>query len=536
MSSLMKGTAILTIGLFLSKILGLVYVFPFYAIVGDENLALYQYAYVPYNIMLSIAIAGLPIAISKMVSRYNALGDYAAGRKLIKSSMWLMIATGVLSFLIMNLLATPIAKIVIADDDQVFSVEQVATVLRWVSFALLVVPAMSALRGFFQGYGIYHPTSVSQLVEQIARIIVLLGGAFVVVVLMDGSPITAVNFAVFAAFIGSIGSFYMLYRYWRKLKPEFDEKLAISVSSGPFKPATEMKQLLIYAIPVIFVGLGNSLYQLVDMITFNRTMSAIGLAEVTDALFSMLNFLTHKVVMIPVMLATGFSMALVPTITKMYTQGDMLEVRESLDKTYQVLLFITIPAAVGITILAPEIYHTLYSQSEQGASVLAHYAPVAILFALFSVTAAILQGIEYQKVIIFSLLTGVLVKLILNIPLIRLMEVDGAILATALGYMVTIAINIIVINKVLNYHSTMVKRRILLIVILTAVMAAAVLAVKWLMGLVWTVDTKLMAILFSFVGVAVGGAVYGFISFRVGLGQKLLGARVTRIAAKFGFK
>lgn len=536
MSSLMKGTAILTIGLFLSKVLGLVYVFPFYAIVGEENLALYQYAYVPYNIMLSIAIAGLPIAISKMVSRYNALGDYAAGRKLIKSSMTLMIATGILSFLIMNLLATPIAKIVIADDDQVFSVAQVATVLRWVSFALLVVPAMSALRGFFQGYGIFHPTSVSQLVEQIARIIVLLGGAFIVVILLDGSPITAINFAVFAAFIGSLGSFYVLYRYWRKLKPEFDEKLASSVSSGPFEPASEMKQLLIYAIPVIFVGLGNSLYQLVDMITFNRTMSAIGLAEVTDALFSMLNFLTHKIVMIPVMLATGFSMALVPTITKMYTQGDVLEVRNALDKTYQVLLFITIPAAVGIAILAPEIYHTLYSQSEQGANVLAHYAPVAILFALFSVTAAILQGIEYQKVIIFSLLTGVLVKLVLNIPLIRLMEVDGAILATALGYIVTIVINIIVINKVLDYHSTMVKRRILLIMILTAVMAAAVLIVKWLMGLVWTVDTKWMAILFSFVGVAVGGAVYGFISFRIGLGQKLLGAKVTRIAAKFGFK
>lgn len=79
MSSLMKGTAILTIGLFLSKVLGLIYVFPFYSIVGEENIGLYQYSYVPYNIMLSIAISGLPIAVSKFVSKYNALGDYEAG-------------------------------------------------------------------------------------------------------------------------------------------------------------------------------------------------------------------------------------------------------------------------------------------------------------------------------------------------------------------------------------------------------------------------------------------------------------------------
>ena len=82
MSSLMKGTAILTIGLFLSKLLGLIYIFPFYAIVGEENIGLYNYAYIPYNIMLSIAIAGLPIAVSKFVSKYNALGDYDAGREI----------------------------------------------------------------------------------------------------------------------------------------------------------------------------------------------------------------------------------------------------------------------------------------------------------------------------------------------------------------------------------------------------------------------------------------------------------------------
>src|SRR5690625_60717 len=151
-SKLLKGTAILTLGLFLSKALGLFYLIPFYAIVGEENIGLYQYAYIPYNIALSIAISGAPLAISKFVSKYNALGDYATGRKILKGSMGVMILSGIASFLILFFLAEPIAHLVRTDDEQVFTVEEIAGVIRWVSYALLVVPMMSIVRGFLQGY------------------------------------------------------------------------------------------------------------------------------------------------------------------------------------------------------------------------------------------------------------------------------------------------------------------------------------------------------------------------------------------------
>src|SRR5690606_13369836 len=159
----------------------------------------------------------------------------------------------------------------------------------------------------------------------------------------------------------------------------------------------------------------------------------------------------------------GFSMAIIPTVTKFYTQGNLQQVHSSMDKTYQVLLFITVPAAIGISILAEDLYHFFYSYSEMGTQVLSHYAPLAIFFALFSVTAAMLQGVNYQKWVIFSLLVGLLTKTILNTPLIHLMSVDGAILATALGYGATIAINIFVLKKVTDYDATVVLRRILLI-------------------------------------------------------------------------
>ena len=536
MSSLMKGTAILTIGLFLSKLLGLIYIFPFYAIVGEENVGLYQYAYIPYNIMLSIAIGGLPVAVSKFVSKYNALGDYDAGRRLVKTGALLMVVTGIISFILINLLADPLAHIVIADDEQRYTIDQVATIIRWVSYAILVVPFMSLVRGFMQGYGHFLPTSVSQLVEQIGRIIFLLGTSYLIVSVFNGSPITAVNLSVFAAFIGALFGLVVMYYYWKKIKPEIVAIQSQGVKGEKLPYSTMYKEIMSYAIPVVFVGLANSLFQFIDMLTFNRAMISIGLASVTDDYFSMINFLTHKIVIIPVMLATGFSMALIPTITKLFTQNDSVNLRAAMDKTYQVLLFITVPASVGISLLATELYFVLYSQSEMGASVLAHYAPVAILFALFSVTAALLQGIDRQKWLVLSLLIGLLVKVLTNVPLIKEMEADGAILATALGYIVTIAINIVVISKVTNYKSRVVQRRILLICLLTGIMAAAVIATKALLYMIAPAETKLLALLYALICAGVGVVVYGFISFKLGLGQKLLGEKVSRLAAKIGFK
>lgn len=537
MSSLMKGTAILTIGMFLSKVLGLIYIFPFYAIIGSENVTLYTYAYIPYTIMLSIAISGAPIAVSKFVSKYNAMGDYQSGRKLMKSGLKIMIATGFLAFIVLFVLAKPIAGLVIKSEEQVFTVDQIASVIRWVSFALIAVPFMSLWRGFFQGYNKYEPTAVSQLIEQIVRIVVLLGGSFLVMVVLKGTAETAISFAVFAAFIGAIGGLIVLFYYWKKYRPEFNLLRDQSVTTTQLPLTDIYKEVIKYSIPMVFVGIANPLFQLVDMLTFNGAMVSIGLAEVTDDILGMINFTTHKIVIIPVMLATGFSMALVPTITKYYTQGEFLSLRHAMDKTYQILIFITLPAIVGISMLSYEIYFMLYSESEMGSMILAHYAPVAILFALFQVTAALLQGIDFQKWIVFSLLTGIFVKLALNIPFIKMFEADGALMTTAIGYSVSILINMIVLRKALNYRSIMVLRRILLIVILTIVMAAGVLLVhRGLVLLMGPADSKLSAFIYSIVCVVTGVVIYGYLSLRLGLAQKLLGERITKVSRKLGFK
>src|SRR5690606_33415908 len=158
---------ILTLGTILSKVLGLIYVIPFYAIIdGEGPYALYNLGYVPYTIFISIATAGVPLAVSKYIAKYNAMEEYAVGRKLFKSGLLVMSATGIIAFLIMYSTATPLAEIVLRGAKTTFTVSDVAQVIKAVSFALLVIPLMSLIRGFFQGHQSMGPSAVSTVVEQ----------------------------------------------------------------------------------------------------------------------------------------------------------------------------------------------------------------------------------------------------------------------------------------------------------------------------------------------------------------------------------
>ncbi|WP_226673617.1 polysaccharide biosynthesis protein [Rossellomorea aquimaris] len=533
-SKLIRGTFILTLGTFISKFLGLFYVIPFDDLLKghEEGASLYQYGYVPYTIFLTVATAGVPLAVSKFVSKYNAIGEYAVGRKLFKSGLLLMTLTGVVSFLIMYAFAPIFAEMTIKSDEQVISVAQVTTVIRAVSFALIIIPFMSLIRGFFQGHQSMGPTAVSQVIEQIVRIVFLLGGIYVVLNILDGTVTTAISVATFAAFVGGLASLGALIWYWYKRKPHLDELLEEDRGNEEVSLKAMYKEIIAYSIPFIFVGLANPLFQLVDQITFNTAMADIGNAKISDHAFAVLNFYTHKLVIIPVSLATAFSMTLIPLITTSYTSGDRKTMRRNIDQTFQILLFLTVPAALGLALLAEPMYTLFYHSDALGTSILRSYAPVAILFALFAVTAAILQGIDEQKFTIFSLLVGLLLKLVLNIPLIRLLETQGAVLATTIGYAVAILINLYVIKKYAKYQFRLIMRRTMFIGALNAVMAGVVLVLYGILVKFLSPETGFQSIILVAICGGVGALVYFYLSLRSKLADRLFGDKITRIRSK----
>lgn len=535
-SKFVRGTLIVTFGTFFVKFLGMIYVFPFHQLVGTNGGTLYTYGYVPYQIFLSIATAGVPLAVSKFVSKYNALGDYETSRRMFRSGMKLMIFMGILSFLVLYMSAPLFAQAMLGHNTLENSPQDVTMIIRLVSFALLVVPAASLIRGFFQGHQSMGPTTVSQIIEQIIRIAMLLVGSYIVIRVLKGSVATAVGVSTFAAFVSAVGALIVLLWYWVKRKHHMD-KLLKSQTVVPSSVSTPQlyKELFAYAIPYVVVGLAIPLYQQIDTLTFNKAMEAAGKAAIAEHALGIFTMWTHKLIMIPVSLATAFSLTLVPAITKSYTENKIKTLHHQIEQAFQVNIFLTLPAVVGMSLLAYPIYHAFYDPDPLGGQVLMWYAPVALLFAMFSVTAAILQGINQQKHAIIGLVIGVVLKIICNIVLIRYFDAIGGVLGTGIGFAASIIYANNKIRQKLHFSFERVYKRTFQISVITILMAfCANLIYNALSTIIPYTASRLDAFLIVGIAGSIGVVVYVFLAIRLDVAKHVFGEELLqKLLTKF---
>ncbi|KKK35818.1 polysaccharide biosynthesis protein [Salinicoccus sediminis] len=536
-NKLVRGTFLLTIATVITKVLGMLYLIPFYSIMGgEENLALYGYAYTPYTIMLSVAAAGVPGAVSKYVAKYNALGAYATSQKLYRSSLIVMISSGFIAFIALYFAAPFIADmqmVASGEGEHRWSTEDITGIIRVVAIAVIIVPFMATWRGIFQGFESFGPTSASSVIEQILRILFLLGGSFVVIYMVDGTVQTANEIAVFAAFIGGLGSLATLWYFWRKRKPHIQKMVDSDTTDYDFSYREMYSEIIRYGVPFIIVGISIPLTMFIDQLTHNNGLAMGGVPEeYHDAWFGMLNLTTHKLVMIPTAFASAFAITILPFITKNFHKGKMDDVHHQIRLMILMLLFFAIPAAVGMMILSAPLYTSFYSYNEMGIKILLFYAPVSVVISLFSVTCSIVQGIDRQNLTLYVVLAMLAIKAAINIPLIMQFQTVGAVMGTGIALSIGVLINFIIIKKYGKFHFRPLFRPLAEIGLYSLVMLLVVEIIYYVFILNLDIGQKLNSVLVLAVAVPVGALVYMFISFRSGLADEILGARADKIRKK----
>lgn len=524
-----RGTMLLSGASLISRALGLIYLFPFQFMVGATGIMFYTYAYNYYAIMIGLATAGIPVAVSKFVAKYNAMGEYDTSERLYRSGLKIMSITGVVSFLALFLLAPYLAHRAIpgGDVDSASYVDAVTMTIRGVSFALILIPAMSMTRGYFQGYQSMGPTAISQILEQIVRIIFLLAGVSIAIYLFDTDAAWAATIATFSAFIGAIGSVVVLVYYFRKRAPGLKVLRDGQTTISPDRPLAGLyKELLTYAIPIVMVGLSTPLYQVIDQNTMNAALQSIGYTlEAAGNATAYLIADSHKIVLIPVSVATGLSLSATPLLTASFTQGDMRKVRKQISQIYQLAFFVTIPAVVGMILLSEETFHVLFPKDQAAWVYLLSYAPSALFLALYSVTAAVLQGINRQYFTIVATLAGLLTKYLLNAPLIHWTgDGTGAGYATILGYVVATGLMFFRITQTVQFPFSTVLRRTSLIMIISAIMGASVALVRWGLS-VMLPATTVGSLVILIVGAGIGIVVFAGLAIWSGLAEAVLGRK-----------
>ncbi|QGH35374.1 oligosaccharide flippase family protein [Gracilibacillus salitolerans] len=528
-SNFLRGTLLLTGASFLSKFLGMIYVIPFANMVGETGTALYSYAYIPYTILLSVATVGVPLAVSKFVAKYNTLNDHYTSMRMLKIGSLLMLITGFVAFLIMYFGADLIASWTKDENSPGITTDQVKSVIQMVSFALIIIPSMAIMRGFFQGNQSMGPTAVSQVIEQIIRIAFLLVSVFVVLEIVGGTNTIAIGFAAFSAFVGGLASWVVLAFYWRKRKKYLDVAIENQKEKVNIPVKELLKELFRYSGPFVLVGIAIPIYQLIDQFTFDHAMSAIGQGNVADIAFSAFNLQGHKLVIIPVTIATGLSLALIPEITNAFNANKMEKLKAQINQALQIIMFFVLPAVFGLILLADPIYGGLFGLDNINITgeVFAWYAPVALTFAFFTVTSSILQGIEKQNFTLISLSAGILTKVLLNSIFIQIFEAKGAIIATLIATSIAVILNLLQIKKAISFSYRKFYKLSLLMLIFTSIMAIVLLVVNYVFGLFLDVhENRIHAVLMMLIGVTAGGAVYLYLGYASTLFERITGRRI----------
>src|SRR5574344_1468826 len=198
-NNFLEGAAAATFAIVFTKVLGVLYVIPFYKMIGTQGGALYGYAYNIYNLFLIISSAGIPLAISKLTSEYIALKNDSAKEYMFEISHKAIFCFSLCCFLLCFIFAPNIAHLILGEIKGGNTINDVVFVIRAVAFALLIVPSLSISRGYLQGHKYITASSFSQVIEQTVRIIVILGGTYITLKVLHLSTRFAVSVAISGA-------------------------------------------------------------------------------------------------------------------------------------------------------------------------------------------------------------------------------------------------------------------------------------------------------------------------------------------------
>lgn len=341
-NSFIEGTIIATFAIILVKILGMLYVIPFYRIVGSDGGALYSYGYNIYLIFLSISSAGIPNAISKVVSEYNALGLNEAKARASVIARKIIGFISVVAFFILFIFAEEIGKFIIQDLNGNNTYQDVAFVVRCVSPAILAIPLLSIYKGYMQGHNYITPSSVSELIEQLVRIFVILCGSYLCIKVFNGTVSTAIGIAMLGAFFGGIVAYIYLKHIAKNNKKQlgfikYEQKDKISN-----KEIT--KKIVKYAIPFVILSIVLHIYNFTDQFLVLRTLGNLDYtAENVEFIASSISTWAPKICAIVAAIATGITTSLIPTIVRVYTKKDHEAVNKNINKALSLSFSVSLP-------------------------------------------------------------------------------------------------------------------------------------------------------------------------------------------------
>lgn len=503
-NNFLKGAAVLGIAGIIVKVIGIFFRIPLTRWIGEDGMGYYGSVYPIYTLFLIISTAGIPVAISRMVSERIAVKNYAGAHKVFQISIWLMGALGLASFCIVYFNAGFIENSILHNPGARLSLEAIAP-------SLLLVPIMSAYRGYFQGRQNMNPTAISQLFEQLFRVVVGLGLAYF---LLDSGYEAVCAGATFGSTAGAAAGLFVVVIIYLLSLNTIKRYIRRNKSHSQLESTSSIvKKILIIAIPIT---IGASILPLMGAIDASVVMGRLQATgwthEQANALWGRFSGYCNSLIGLPQVFVQAIAMSLVPAISAGFRLKDLGEVKENMKLAMRTAMIIGFPCAAGMFALAEPILKLLYLTPDTAAEITAAVPTLRLMcFSIIFMSSlqtltGILQGIDRQNVPVKNLAIGAAVKLVVTYVCvgIRAINVNGAPLGTIAAYVVATVLNIKDIKKysgnAFDFKMTFLKP-----FIASALMGAAAFASFKLIFLATSSNT-ISTLLSIIVGVVVYGA------------------------------
>lgn len=435
----LKGALILTVAGIIVKLIGAGNRIFLSRLLGGEGIGLYQMAYPIYQMALSVSSAGIPVAISILVAEKMALQDLSGAQRIFRISLKFTIITGILFSLLLYFGAGWLVESQIVRDDRAYYS------LIALAPAIFFVTVLASYRGFFQGMQKMVPTALSQIVEQLVRVVtmIILAG----VLLPYGMEYAAAG-ASFGAFPGSVAGVAVLIYFYYKTK-----RVKVDLPRLQEKPRESgysiIVRILKLALPVSLANIMLPLTANIDLLVVPARLEAAGYSvEAATELFGYLTGMAASLVNLPTILTASLAASLVPAISEALTNKDKTMIKRRTTMAFRIVNLLMFPSCVGLYLLAYPISEMLYATYHAGSSI-AILSIGVILLGIGQITTGILHGLGHTTIPLINMVLAAMVKTFFSWYLTALPEwgISGAAWATNADFGMAALLNLYFIHK-----------------------------------------------------------------------------------------
>lgn len=436
-NGIVKGGFISSLSLFLTKFLGIIYVIPLNMILATSlNRDYYSVGFRVYEIILSISISGFPIAVATLVSRYEAQGNYEYARLAKKYGGYVLSGFGFMMMLLLLVFANSIAAM-IKNPAPIEEIYTIATMIRILAVAVYIVSILGSFRGFYQGIKKITTYSFSQFIEQVIRISIIVISGYFFVDILKFDRVIAVYITAIAAGVSAFIAYILLWLDYRK-------NYKIAVFEG--KDQNELRKQMILetiriAIPYMTMSLLAYATSIIELSLFSKVFASVGFdLETRKQVFTAITMQGEKLSTIPLVIATGFSVAVLPYLNESLAQRNFTKLRQQIIDVISTVILVGVPLCMGIVLFTRPIFHIFFGNTapDIGVGIVRATALLTITTIVLNICVSMSMAINVRKYVLITYLFAILTKLAWYYPTIVWFGKYGPIISSFISNVIQI--------------------------------------------------------------------------------------------------